>query len=98
MLEKLLAEYLNITFREVENKKRSLNLIREDDRAYIRCKFKRVLKSKRPKEIVLKNNNKITLVESKINYNSISNLNKILMLISNWCIDNKRATCKIILR
>lgn len=98
MLEKILAEYLNITCRKVEDKKRSLNLIREDDRAYVRCKFKRLLKSKKPKEIALINDKEISIIENKINFNSIYSLNKILEFISIWYIHNKKSNCRIILR
>lgn len=90
LLENFLAEQMNITSRNDREDHRALNLEREDDRTYIRCKFKRLLRSKRPSEIILTNNN---LQRTRINentfsngidYDSIADLNNMLDTISNW--------------
>lgn len=96
MVEKLLADFLNIKYRQDFREQNKGNLIPIDcnlsfDRAYIRCIFKRKIVELNPKEIILINDK---MDRTRINLNSTFKVplnltlnidrNKIITLISNW--------------
>ena len=101
MLEKLLANFLNLKYREDfrEHNKGNIIPINCDlsfDKAYIKCMFKRKILELKPKEIILVNDkmdrtriNLNTTFKTPLDLTLIADRNKILTLIDNWIEEEK---------
>lgn len=102
MLEKLLADFLNIKYRQDfrglnKNNIMPINLELSFDKAYIKCMFKRKLLELKPKEIILINNkldrtiiNLSSTFKTPLDLTLNIDRNKILTLITNWIEEEKK--------
>lgn len=102
MLEKLLANFLNLKYREDFRGNNQGNIIPINfnlsfDKAYIQCMFKRKILELKPKEIILVNDK---MDRTRINLNETFKTpidltlnidrNKILTLIDNWIEEEQK--------